>query len=163
MVRTPDGCGATSPREVVDEEREGLPFEWDEEPEHGIYDFGYSRAEESGDTLDIEPYTITSVEPEMAGDEPLGMAATGNPEPVYTFISPALRLVWGNFVPHRQGWSHGLNTPLWGAARIIFMQSHRKGTAHAVGVWANSDNPSISLKVWFWIQRQRKRSIGQGD
>jgi hypothetical protein len=133
----------TSPRQALDEEHEGLPFEWDEEREHGIYDFDYSRAEEFDDTLDIEPYTITSVEPEMAGDETLDMAATGNTELVHAFISPALRLVLGNFVPHRQGWLHGPNTSLWGAARIIFEQSHRKGTAHAVGVWANSDNPSI--------------------
>jgi hypothetical protein len=142
----------TSTTEAVDEEEsKDLPFEWDEEREHGIYGVGYSRAEKFDHILDMEPY-ITSVGREMADDETLDIAATSNTEPEQTFSSPALRLVWGTFVPHRQGGLQGPNTPLWGAARIIFEQSYRKGTAHAVGVWANSDNPSIWLKIWFWIR-----------
>lgn len=145
---------------VEEQESEGLSLEWDEEWEPGRFDFGESNPEELDDILDIEGH-ITLQERDMTCVETLD---TVDAEPEQnscpTFSSPALQLVWKGCVPHHKGGLQGPNTAVWGATRIVFEQSYRSGTAHAVGIWANCQNPCIWLKPLFWIRRQRQRCFG---
>jgi hypothetical protein len=99
---------ATSPWKGVDEqESEGLPIEWDEDWEHGNYDFGDSSLKEFDGIFDIKRH-ITLEQREMTDDNTLDMVATSDTEPEQhkrpALRSPALRLVWeGSVSNHQQG------------------------------------------------------------
>ena len=161
---SPQASEHTPPRQAVGgQESKGLPVEWeeeweeewdgewdeecDEEWEDGRLEFGDSRPKDVDGILGMERY-ITLEELEIACDETLGMTDTSQTEPepnsCLIFSSPALRLVWGeSLVSNHQQDLQGRNTCLQSASRIIFKQARRRGTAHAVGVWAARDNPSI--------------------
>ena len=78
--------------------------------------------------------------------------------------SPALQLViWETFMSsssHRQQIPctprNTATNHLRRAAQITFGRSYGKGTAHAVGLFANCDDPSVWLRLGCWIRRQRE-------
>lgn len=77
------------------------------------------------------------------------------------FSSPALQVVWGRFTSYHQRVLQGENiVNLRRAALITFGPSYGRGTAQAVGLWANSDDGSIFFKLGYWIRRQRGRWFG---
>jgi hypothetical protein len=77
------------------------------------------------------------------------------------FGSPALQLVWGRLMSHHQRISQGQNmTNLRRAALITFGPSYGRGTAHAIGLWVNSNDTSIFFKFGCWIRRQREIWFG---
>jgi hypothetical protein len=70
------------------------------------------------------------------------------------FGSPALKLVWENFMQRHETVSRGSRRPLREAVRMVYGPSYGRETAQAVGIWANCENPSFWLRFWFWMQRQ---------
>jgi len=72
--------------------------------------------------------------------------------------SPALQLVWGRFMSNHQLQilQRQNIASLRRAALITFGPSYGRGTAHAVGLWANSDDTSIYFKLGCWFRRQRE-------
>jgi hypothetical protein len=90
-------------------------------------------------------------DPEDVEDEHLDTIGSPN------FSSPALQLVWGRFMSHHQRISQRQNmTILRRAALITFGPSYGRGTAHAIGLWANSDDTSIFFNFGCWIRQQRE-------
>ncbi|KAK1834990.1 hypothetical protein QBC39DRAFT_431288 [Podospora conica] len=61
------------------------------------------------------------------------------------FNSPALQRVWRRNA-----------TDLRQAGLLNFGQPYGRGTAHAVGLFANTDKPSIWLRLFYWTRRQRE-------
>lgn len=77
------------------------------------------------------------------------------------FSSPALQVVGGRFTSYHQRVLQGENiVNLRRAALITFGPSYGRGTAHAVGLWANSNETSIFFKLGCWIRRQREILFG---
>lgn len=81
------------------------------------------------------------------------------PAPTFEYMvlerSPVLRDVWENsmaryYVP---AW-RGPPTPLQEATRKLYGPRFGRGTAHAIGIWADCDSPVFSLRVWYWLRRQ---------
>jgi len=100
-------------------------------------------------------YSFNTADTSDAETEQLGAESDiGSPE----FNLPALQLVWETFMSHRQQIPHRPRntTNLRRAAQITFGQSYGKGTAHAVGLFANRDDPSIWLRLGYWIRRQKE-------
>jgi len=76
------------------------------------------------------------------------------------YVSPefnlaALQLIWEHEIPHRLKKKHN-TTYLRRAAQLTFGQSYGRGTAHAVGLFANCDDPSIWLRLGYWIRWQKE-------
>jgi len=100
-------------------------------------------------------YLFNTADISDAETEQLGAKSDiGSPE----FNLAALQLVWETFISHRQQIPHRpRNTiDLRRAAQITFGQSYGKGTAYAVGLFANCDDPSIWLRLGYWIRRQKE-------
>lgn len=113
----------------------------------------YARQKDELDWLqwqDAIPRGIEQAQTSDPGDaEDEQVHAMGSPN----FSSPALQPVWGRFMSHHQlGILIGQNvTNLRRAALVTFGPSHRRGTAHAVGLWANSDDGSTFFRLGCWI------------
>ncbi|KAK1758623.1 hypothetical protein QBC47DRAFT_375281 [Echria macrotheca] len=87
-------------------------------------------------------YSFNTADTSNAETEQLGAEPDiGSPE----FNLPALQLVWERNT-----------TNLRRAAQITLGQSYGRGTAHAVGLFANCDDPSIWLRLGYWVRRQKE-------
>jgi hypothetical protein len=96
---------------------------------------------------------------DYAETEQLGAAESDIIGNLPEFNLPALQLVWETFKSHhhQQIPRRPRNTTnLRRAAQITFGQSYGKGTAHAVGLFANCDDPSIWLRLGCWIRRRKE-------
>lgn len=107
------------------------------------------------DTVARRNEQAETTDPGDAEDEPLNTIASPD------FSSPALQLVWGRFMSHHQGILQRQNvTNLRQAAFVTLGPSYRRGTAQAMGLWANIDDGSIFFRLGCWIRRQREIWFG---
>lgn len=157
-----DVADSTCDAEDTDDDVDGSTYEKKWEERLVRHRRRYARQQDELDWLqwqDAIPRGIEQAQTSDPGDaEDEQVHAMGSPN----FSSPALQLVWGRFMSHHQlGILIGQNvTNLRRAALVTFGPSHRRGAAHAVGLWANSDDGSIFFRLGCWIRRQREMLFG---
>lgn len=157
-----DVADSTCDAEDTDDDVDGSTYEKKWEERLVRHRRRYARQQDELDWLqwqDAIPRGIEQAQTSDPGDaEDEQVHAMGSPN----FSSPALQLVWGRFMSHHQlGIFIGQNvTNLRRAALVTFGPSHRRGAAHAVGLWANSDDGSIFFRLGCWIRRQREMLFG---
>ncbi|RYP53010.1 hypothetical protein DL768_001913 [Monosporascus sp. mg162] len=161
------------PRQGFGEQKFFLFFGWDEDmaqEDSEPWDCQESEAlnlAKSNDISGIECRTMPS-EPDMPLSETLDVHDTSDTEaedvltesglshainrPV--FGSPALKLVWENFMQRYESALRGSRTLLRETARMVYGPSYERGTAHAVGIWANYNNPPVWLRLWNQPERE---------
>lgn len=43
-----------------------------------------------------------------------------------------------------------------GIGRTVYTLPYMRGTAHAIGVWANCEHGSFEMSIWDWVERKRR-------